>query len=104
MRYICRSIGALIVGAFALGIDATPSAAAWLGYDATPAVPAAASAASGSATATVELESESTETTSAGLPETGGDMTLPVILGTLAAGTGVALLIARRRADVHGSS
>jgi LPXTG-motif cell wall-anchored protein len=67
----------------------------------TPA-PTTTQVASNAPTTTVQVASNAPTTTLGGsLPTTGGDMTLPLILAGLAAGTGAALLMVRRKASTN---
>jgi LPXTG-motif cell wall-anchored protein len=70
---------------------------------ATPTTPAPTTTAVGSGGPTTTVASGGSVTTVPGgsLPATGGDMTLPLILAGLAAGTGAALLMVRRKAGTH---
>ncbi|MFN8022685.1 MAG: LPXTG cell wall anchor domain-containing protein [Acidimicrobiales bacterium] len=52
-------------------------------------------------TTVVAAAAPTTVASSGALPATGGDMTLPLILAGLAAGTGAALLMVRRKAGSH---
>jgi LPXTG-motif cell wall-anchored protein len=64
--------------------------------------PATTVAAAAPTTTVVAAAAPTTAAASSGsLPATGGDMTLPLILAGLAAGTGAALLMVRRKAGSH---
>ena len=66
----------------------------------TPA-PTTTAVGSGGPTTTVASGGSVTTVPGGSLPATGGDMTLPLILAGLAAGTGAALLMVRRKAGTH---